>query len=207
MGRADKEIQGIQNTLKVIEQNDLFARDARRHLVRRHDQAESEQDDVQDNNDDGEEEEIVELMVQEAESRGWKNGGKKKKKDKKNKRVEEAVTEPELETRDEMKDMQVLQQNSVSTSSHEDAVMMMKEKQQQEEDPFTSGIQFSAYSGETRPTYKPARASASRPSLPPPENRFMYGLDRDGKPQYMDEAAVSVLLQNPQAKKVINKTG
>ncbi len=80
----------------------------------------------------------------------------------------------------------------------------------EDKDPFTSGIQFSAYSGgsgEARPTYKPARAAAAAASRPAaaaasPENRFMYGLDRNGNPQFMDEAAVSMLLQNPQAKKV-----
>jgi hypothetical protein len=81
----------------------------------------------------------------------------------------------------------------------------------EDKDPFTSGIQFSAYSGgggEARPTYKPARAAAAAANRPAaaaaagPENRFMYGLDRNGNPQFMDEAAVSMLLQNPQAKKV-----
>ena len=66
-------------------------------------------------------------------------------------------------------------------------------------EPFTNGLQFSAYSSNAaRPVYKPA-------SSPPPsktDSMIMYGLDLEGNPQYIDENTVSLLLQNPQAKQV-----
>ena len=202
MNAGSQEIQGIKNTLQLIEENNLFARDARRHRVRRQDETEL---DIEDDHDVMMEAVAEELVAPEDESRGWKNGGKKKK-NKKNKEAAvatESILEAAEATEVAMKENSSPQANSLETE--EDAVKgMMADK-----DPFTSGIQFSAYSGgggEARPTYKPARAAAAAASRPAaaagPENRFMYGLDRNGNPQFMDEAAVSMLLQNPQAKKV-----
>jgi hypothetical protein len=199
MSAGSQEIQGIKNTLQLIEENNLFSRDARRHRVRRQDETEL---DIEDDQDVIMEAVAEELVVPEEESRGWKNGGKKKK-NKKNKEAAVA-TDSILEaaaTEVAMKENSSPQANSLETE--EDAMKGMAE----DKDPFTSGIQFSAYSGgggEARPTYKPARAAAAAANRPAagPENRFMYGLDRNGNPQFMDEAAVSMLLQNPQAKKV-----
>jgi len=201
MSAGSQEIQGIKNTLQLIEENNLFARDARRHRVRRQDE---DVLDIEDDQDVMMEAVAEELVAPEDESRGWKNGGKKKK-NKKNKEAAvatESILEAAEATEVAMKENSSPQANSLETE--EDAVkgMMAEDK-----DPFTSGIQFSAYSGgggEARPTYKPARAAAAAASRPAagPENRFMYGLDRNGNPQFMDEAAVSMLLQNPQAKKV-----
>ncbi len=202
MNAGSQEIQGIKNTLQLIEENNLFSRDARRHRVRRQDEDELDTEDDQ-------EAVAAELVAPEDESRGWKNGGKKKK-NKKNKEAAvatESILEAAEATEVAMKENSSPQANSLETE--EDVVKGMVE----DKDPFTSGIQFSAYSGggsEARPTYKPARAAAAAVSRPAaaaagPENRFMYGLDRNGNPQFMDEAAVSMLLQNPQAKKVKKK--
>jgi hypothetical protein len=200
MNAGSQEIQGIKNTLQLIEENNLFARDARLHRVRRQDEDEL---DIEEDQDVMMEAVAEKLMAPEDESRGWKNGGKKKK-NKKNKEAAvatESILEAAEATEVAMKENSSPQANSLET---EDAVKGMAE----DKDPFTSGIQFSAYSGgsgEARPTYKPARAAAAanRPAATAgPENRFMYGLDRNGNPQFMDEAAVSMLLQNPQAKKV-----
>jgi hypothetical protein len=204
MGAGSQEIQGIKNTLQLIEENNLFARDARRHRVRRQDKDEL---DIEDDQDIMMEAVAEEQVAPEDESRGWKNGGGKKKKNKKNKEAAvatESILEAAEATEVAMKENSSPQANSLETK--EDAMKGMVE----DKDPFTSGIQFSAYSGggaEARPTYKPARAAAAAASRPAataagPENRFMYGLDRNGNPQFMDEAAVSMLLQNPQAKKV-----
>ena len=35
------------------------------------------------------------------------------------------------------------------------------------------------------------------------QNMLMYGMDGQGNPQYINEDVVSLLLQNPQAKKVV----
>ena len=35
------------------------------------------------------------------------------------------------------------------------------------------------------------------------QNMLMYGMDGHGNPQYIDEDVVSLLLKNPQAKKVL----
>ena len=64
-------------------------------------------------------------------------------------------------------------------------------------DPYTSGIQFSAYSKNTQPIYHPPEKTQNK------NNKYMYGLDSQGNPQYMDEAMVQILLSNPQAMKVI----
>jgi hypothetical protein len=192
MNARSQEVQGIKETLNIIEKNDLFARDARHHRVRRQDIPDFIVEELE-----VEEEEEAEPEAQD-EARGWKNGEKKKnKKNKKHKHAEEEVivTEPVPElppASEDAKDMNAAKANSLEVE---------EEKKEMARDPFTSGIQFSAYSGgEARPTYKPARAT--RPPPAGPENRFMYGLDLNGNPQYMDEAAVSMLLQNPQAKKV-----
>jgi hypothetical protein len=205
MSAGSQEIQGIKNTLQLIEENNLFARDARLHRVRRQDETDL---DIEDDQDVMMEAVAAELVAPEDESRGWKNGGKKKK-NKKNKEAAvatENILEAAEATEVAMKENSSPQANSLETE--EDA---MKGMVAEDKDPFTSGIQFSAYSGgggEARPTYKPARAAAAAASRPValaagPENRFMYGLDRNGNPQFMDEAAVSMLLQNPQAKKVV----
>jgi hypothetical protein len=201
MSAGSQEIQGIKNTLQLIEENNLFSRDARLHRVRRQDETEL---DIEDDQDVMMEAVAAELVAPEDESRGWKNGGKKKK-NKKNKEAAvatESILEAAEATEVAMKENSSPQANSLETE--EDAMKGLAE----DKDPFTSGIQFSAYSGggEARPTYKPVRAAAAAASRPAaatgPENRFMYGLDRNGNPQFMDEAAVSMLLQNPQAKKV-----
>ena len=196
MNAGSQEVEGIRNTLKIIEENDLFARDARLHRVRRQDPEAATEAVIEEEDEEEEDQD---------EARGWKNGGKKNKnKNKKTKKPEEMVVpesipEPPPAAPEEVKETSGAQANSIAME--ETMVKTVVER-----DPFTSGIQFSAYGGEARPTYKPARATRPPPMLAVsgsgPESRFMYGLDRNGNPQYMDEAAVSMLLQNPQAKKV-----
>lgn len=68
---------------------------------------------------------------------------------------------------------------------------------------FTKGVQFSAYSGQSKqPIYRPG--AASKPERQE-QNMLMYGMDGQGNPQYINEDVVSLLLQNPQAKKAIMK--
>ena len=73
------------------------------------------------------------------------------------------------------------------------------------EAPFTSGLQFSAYSrpNPAQQTYneKPA-SSYNKPPPPRRADQILYGLDPQGKPVYMDAADVAELLGTPKAKKV-----
>ena len=74
------------------------------------------------------------------------------------------------------------------------------------EAPFTSGLQFSAYSRQPQASAyneKPQPASYSKPQPPPRRaDQILYGLDPQGKPVYMDAADVAELLGTPKAKKV-----
>ena len=71
------------------------------------------------------------------------------------------------------------------------------------EAPFTSGLQFSAYSPQPQQAYNEKPASYNKPQPPPRRaDQILYGLDPQGKPVYMDAADVAELLGTPKAKKV-----
>lgn len=152
---------------------------------------------------------------EEEEGRGWKNKDKKKKKkDKKRKKKKEKVFIEEIEDH--------------SDAAEEDEVVA--EANAAVADPYTSGLQFSAYSSQPQPAYQPlppqraqeeyfpepqpAREYSPGPQRaqeeylvspqPAPEDRaqYLYGLDSQGIAQYMDEAAIEEVLQTPQALKV-----
>ena len=92
---------------------------------------------------------------------------------------------------------------------HEDSVED-EEREKDTSDAFTNGIQFSAYSGHEAQAQKQAAKAYQRPVTSAParqeQNMLMYGMDGQGNPQYIDEDVVSLLLQNPQAKKVIKSS-
>ncbi len=133
----------------------------------------------------------------ENQSRGWKNG-KKKNKDKKNKNKKknkiEEIIEVEKDDFEEYDDDYEKDEERVDEKEEEEEV----EESAPAPAPFTNGLQFSAYSSESRPVYSPPEER-----IEPEENMFLqYGLDLDGKPQFMDKEVINILLQNPQAKRV-----
>ena len=77
------------------------------------------------------------------------------------------------------------------------------------EAPFTSGLQFSAYSRQPQTSYNDKKPQPAGYNAPPPPPRradqILYGLDPQGKPVYMDAADVAELLGTPKAKKVDSK--
>ena len=211
---SDGEVPEIKNQLREVEGNQLFSRDSRNHVFRR----QAKEDELDDLISDESEiyasrveiledtvgvhpgEEKVELS---EESRGWKNG-KKKNKDKKNKKNKKKIEgiieleeeyeeyEDEIQKNEELKEKEA----KLKVMTEEETEVVMKEEV--DAAPFTNGLQFSAYSAEARPVYSPAEER-----IEPDENMFLqYGLDLQGKPQYMDKAVVNMLLQNPQAKRV-----
>jgi len=188
----NQEIDEIKTTLDKIENIPLFSNDGFNHnLVKRQSEDEEEKEEVELNDEN------TELP---DEGRGWKkNGEKKKKKEKRNKKnknkkkyklkdlSEEIIQDKEDEG--EEKDMNMNQSISEDIEESKPAEPKI--------DPYTNGIQFSAYSGSPQPSYRP----------PPPRkeqgNKFLYSMDYQGNAQYMDEAAVSVLLRSPQAMKAM----
>ena len=110
----------------------------------------------------------------EEEGRGWRKNGKKKNKDRKNKKSRKDAAEGEDENEKEDTDATV---------------------------PYTNGIQFSAYNSNQRPLYSapPSPSPAPVPAPPVPVitrgKKYMYGLDHQGKPQFIDQATVCMLLK------------
>ena len=130
---------------------------------------------------------------EEEEGRGWKNKEKKRKNKKEKKRRKKFDTALMEEEKERVKE--AVAESETETSEEGGA-----------EAPFTSGLQFSAYSPQPQqaaPIYKERPASYNKPQ--PPSRRadqILYGLDPQGKPVYMDAADVAELLGTPKAKKV-----
>lgn len=128
---------------------------------------------------------------EEEEGRGWKNKEKKRKNKKEKKRRKKFDADLMEEEKERVKEAE----SETETSEGGGA-----------EAPFTSGLQFSAYSPQPQqaaPIYKERPASYNKPQ--PPSRRadqILYGLDPQGKPVYMDAADVAELLGTPKAKKV-----
>ena len=133
----------------------------------------------------------------EEEGRGWKNKEKKRKNKKDKKRRKKFDTDL-MEEEKGVKEEEVSGESESETTSDKGA-----------EAPFTSGLQFSAYSRQPQQTSyndkkKPQPAGYN---APPPRraDQILYGLDPQGKPVYMDAADVAELLGTPKAKKVNNR--
>merc|ERR1711971_905147 len=116
------------------------------------------------------------------EGRGWKNKEKKRK---------------------NKFDTDLMEEDSGAKEAAEDS-SETETSDKAAEAPFTSGLQFSAYSPQPQP-----RASYNNnpePSYTNPPRRadqILYGLDSYGKPVYMDAADVAELLGTPKAKKAM----
>ena len=152
---------------------------------------------------------------EEEEGRGWKSKDKKKKKkDKKRKKKKEKVFIEELEVHSDAAEGDEVVADATAAVA----------------DPYTSGLQFSAYSSQPQPAYQPLpppraqqeylpEPQPAREYLPGPQRapeeylaspqpaledraQYLYGLDSQGNAQYMDEAAIEEVLQTPQALKV-----
>jgi len=122
----------------------------------------------------------------EEEGRGWKNKDKKNKKDKKKNKKDKKRKKIKLE------------ELELPMEAHEEEEVVKEVEDEGEtadspaEAPFTSGLQFSAYSRQPQPTYQQ-----------PHQQKFLYGLDSQGNAQYMDSEAVAEVLQTPQAMKAM----
>ena len=146
----NQEIDEIKTTLDKIENIPLFSNDGFNHnLVKRQSEDEEEKEEVELNDEN------TELP---DEGRGWKkNGEKKKNKEKRNKKnknkkkyklkdlSEEIIQDKEDEG--EEKDMNMNQSISEDIEESKPAEPKI--------DPYTNGIQFSAYSGSPQPSYRP----------------------------------------------------
>ena len=124
---------------------------------------------------------------EEEEGRGWKNKEKKRKNKKEKKRRKKFDTDLMEEEKERVKEVE-------SETETSDAGA---------EAPFTSGLQFSAYSRQPQQaasTYNEKPATYNKP--PRRADQILYGLDPQGKPVYMDAADVAELLGTPKAKKV-----
>ena len=142
------------------------------------------------------------------EGRGWKNKEKKRKNKKEKKRRKKFDTDLMEE------ESGAKEEDSSETETSDKAA----------EAPFTSGLQFSAYSPQPQvcfifvflyfylqlSSYSPQQPQASYNNNPEPSythpprraDQILYGLDSYGKPVYMDAADVAELLGTPKAKKV-----
>ena len=146
------------------------------------------------------------------EGRGWKNKEKKRKNKKEKKRRKKFDTDLMEE------ESGAKEEDSSETETSDKAA----------EAPFTSGLQFSAYSPQPQvcfifvflyfciftssyhhSSYSPQPQASynnnPEPSYTNPPRRadqILYGLDSYGKPVYMDAADVAELLGTPKAKKV-----
>jgi hypothetical protein len=178
------EITDLKDTLKQIENNDLFVQnDANEHnLGKRDTDAEAEVADTDDDTTDKTSSEENKKSSA-SESRKWKKRNKRKR------------------------------QKQRKDSSQPEADMHEDEEREKKDNPtnaFTNGLQFSAYSsssGRQAERQGASNAYQPRPVTSAPsrqeQNMLMYGMDGQGNPQYIDEDVVSILLKNPQAKKAI----
>ena len=179
-----KELEELKNTLDTVERIPEFNNDGFDHnIVKR----QVEEDDIKEESSATE----IEEDDLNEEGRGWKKKGKDKrnKKNKSKKKLKLKDLIDEIDNEDEEEEI-----NENKSETQLDA----KESEILKQDPYTNGIQFSAYSGNPQPNYKP-QPQTLRPKN---ENKFLYSMDYQGNAQYMDEAAVSVLLKSPQAMKV-----
>ena len=181
--KENQEIDELKTTLDEIESIPIFSKDGFNHnLVKRQTEEEEIIYDEEEISDEG---------------RGWKkNGEKKKNKEKRNKKNKNKKKLKLQELSDEIENEE---DNVEKEMSFDQSVNEQAKPQEPKVDPYTNGIQFSAYSGAPQPKYRP------QPPRQKPEqtNKFLYSMDYQGNAQYMDEAAVSVLLRSPQAMKVI----
>ena len=131
------------------------------------------------------------------ESRGWKN----KNKGKKNKKQKKKEKKKLLRLSDQ-------EDESASEPESEEDILEEEDSEVIEKDPPKQVLQFSAYSGAAQPTYKPRQEDSKPQSTFPPyrytgnRKQFLYSVDYQGNPHYIDEAEVNALLKTPQAKKV-----
>merc|ERR1711981_1293381 len=124
-------------------------------------------------------------------------GGKNKEKKRKNKKEKKRRKKFDTDLMEEEKE-RVKEAVAESETETSDAGA---------EAPFTSGLQFSAYSPQPHQaasTYNEKPASYNKPQPPPRRaDQILYGLDPQGKPVYMDAADVAELLGTPKAKKAM----
>ena len=190
----------LKETLREVDQNDLFAEQPRHRR-----QAE---------------------QSEEEEERGWKNRNKKKSKDKKGKNKKKKAAagktkfEQLLESIDGPEFLSQPDQDSIDKAhltseepekkdkeeedNTEEAVEELEEdeddeEEEEEQQQFTNGLQFSAYSQQPAPTYNLPTEDHQLTS----DESLLFGVDMEGEPQYMRQEALNVLLANPHAKKVL----
>ena len=108
----------------------------------------------------------------EEEARGWK------KKDKKNKK----------KLKKKLKLEELLGKLDDSTEEAEEA-----EEVEVETEPPSNVVQFSVYSAQPRPQYRPPQAE---------KKKYLFSVDYQGNAHYINEEEVSALLRTPQAMKV-----
>ena len=180
------EIDDIKTTLDKIEQIPLFSNDGFDHnLVKR----QTEDDEYEESDTVEDEADLTD------EGRGWKKNGEKKKN--KEKRIKKNKNKKKFKLKELSEEINEEKEEEDEDMNVKESISEEQEPAEPKIDPYTNGIQFSAYSGSPQPSYRP----------PPPRkeqgNKFLYSMDYQGNAQYMDEAAVSVLLRSPQAMKVV----
>ena len=182
------EVTELKDTLKEIESNNLFSQDKKKRNFFKRDTS-----DLTEEHDTDDAESEVDSDTSSGEKKQHAGEGRKwRKKSRANKRKRQK------------------HQNAESSKQEDSAEDEEREKEKKKSDAFTNGIQFSAYSGHEAQAQKQAAKAYQRTATSAPErqeqNMLMYGMDGQGNPQYIDEDVVSLLLQNPQAKKVNKKT-
>ena len=111
----------------------------------------------------------------EDEARGWKKKDKKnKKKLKKKLKLEELL-------------------GKLDDSEEEAEVAEEAEEVEVETEPPSNVVQFSVYSAQPRPQYRPPQAE---------KKKYLFSVDYQGNAHYINEDEVSALLRTPQAMKV-----
>ena len=191
----------LKETLREVDQNDLFAEQPRHRR-----QAE---------------------QSEEEEERGWKNRNKKKSKDKKGKNKKkkaaagktkfeqlldsidgpEFLSQPDqdsIDKADKASEEPEEEKDKEEEDNTEEAVEELEEdeddeEEEEEQQQFTNGLQFSAYSQQPAPTYNLPTEDHQLTS----DESLLFGVDMEGEPQYMRQEALNVLLANPHAKKVL----
>merc|ERR1711915_1046570 len=170
--KDNDEIDELKSTLEEIENIPMFSQDGFNHnLVRR----EASEEDIKDTKDlekesgrtykeyDQEEsldQEALEDLSEEGRG-GKKNGEKKKNKDKRNKKHKNKKKYKLKESDESYK--------QVETESTSESTTEALREQEEEVDPYTNGIQFSVYSGDPQPEYRPQPQDNS--------NKFLYSMD------------------------------
>ena len=125
--------------------------------------------------------------TEDEEGRGWWKNGKNKNKEKKNR------------NKKKRKEIEYEEDNY---SEEEEAAPA----------PYTNGLQFSAYGSNQRPVYSPpasprptpAATAATSPPAALKVKQYMYGLDQQGNPQFIDQATVCMLLKKSKRASQVN---